>query len=156
MGPSGCHFQALLPKGNFLAHLETVRKSQRTGEEGRGKLLDLLHRSSRAIGGDSSSGCFWRFIVINVFQSMVLPQQNLTHFSVWKKVFLILYGKAFHLSSLFIFFFEPGGDANDSFFFFKFHFFSTVVIKSCYIYKLLLLMLFQVFNGTILMRKIET
>ena len=32
MGPSGCHFQALLPKGNFLAHLGTFRKSQRTGE----------------------------------------------------------------------------------------------------------------------------
>ena len=46
VGPSGCHFQALLPKGNFLIHLGTFRKSQRTGEEGRGKLLNLLHRSS--------------------------------------------------------------------------------------------------------------
>lgn len=46
VGPFGCHLQALLPKGNFLVHLGTFRKSQSTGEEGRGKLLNLLHRSS--------------------------------------------------------------------------------------------------------------
>lgn len=59
LGPSGCHFQALLPKGNFLVHLGTFRKGQRAGEEGRHNLFGLLYKPSWTGERDSSSGCFW-------------------------------------------------------------------------------------------------
>ena len=78
---------------------------------------------------------------------MVLTSAKLDPFFRMEKRILDFYIVRTSISAHF-FFFEPGGDANDAFFF-KFHFFSTVVKKSCYIYKLLLLMLFQVFNETI-------
>lgn len=116
LGPAGCHFQTLLPKGNFLVHLGSFRKDETTGASS----LVCSADHPELQGEILAQGVSERFIVINIFQSMLLSLQNLTYFSIWKEVFLALHVKAFHLSSHMSL---PGGDVNDSFFFFLIFFF---------------------------------
>lgn len=70
VGPSWVPLRLCCQRGNFLVHLGTFRKSQRNRRRGQGQAPWSAPQILLSYRGNSSSGCFWRFIVINLFQSM--------------------------------------------------------------------------------------